>query len=177
MPSPPPPPSLAQLAIDWLDWKNTSKPSAATMRARQADLVAIGQLMSEPATGGEPRDDSDEPLERWFGHIQPIDLTREAVTAAFARYARTHAGSSIRRCRSTWSGFCKWLVVHRELLPGNPIEFVEPPAAKRWRPKPISEDDLARIINAAQLPAPKHRFALGQLIRAEESTTSEVHPN
>ncbi len=166
MASPPPPPSLAQLAIDWLDWKNTSKPSAATMRARQADLVAIGQLITEPLPGGQRTDDRDEQRERWLGQIQPTDLTRETVTTAFARYARTHAPSSIRRCRSTWSGFCKWLVVHRELLPGNPVEFVEPPTAKRWQPKPISEEDLARIISAAQQPAQKARDPWPELEQA-----------
>ena len=57
-------------------------------------------------------------------------------------------------------------MVHREVLAGNPIEFVEPPAAKRWRPKPISEDDLARIIKAAQHPAPKARNPWPELERA-----------
>ena len=137
------------------------------MRARRADLVAIGQLITEgiAAPPTDPKDTEDL-LERGLMDLEPPDLSREVVTAAFATYARSHAASSIRRCRSTWSGFCKWLVVHREVLAGNPIEFVEPPAAKRWRPKPISEDDLARIIKAAQQPAPKARNPWPTLERA-----------
>ena len=153
MPSPPPRPSLAILAGEWLDWKNTSKPSAATLRARRADLVAIAELLDRDLRDISAREEPVDGLERSLGDLEPSDLSREAVTSAFARYARTHAASSIRRCRSTWSGFCRWLVVHREVLAANPVDFVEPPSAKRWRPKPISDDDLARIVHAAQQPA------------------------
>jgi len=165
MPSPPPLPSLAILAGEWLDWKNTSKPSAATLRARRADLVAIAELLDRDVRDISAREEPVDGLGRWLGDLEPSDLTREAVTSAFARYARTHAASSIRRCRSTWSGFCRWLVVHREVLAANPVDFVEPPSAKRWRPKPISEDDLARIVHAAQQPAEKARRPWPELER------------
>ncbi len=144
---------LAHLSNEWLDWKNTSKPSPATLRARTADLSVIGMILSLNA-GIRPEDST---IAATLGGLGPSDLTEENVTRAFAAYAKTHSSASIRRCRSTWSGFCRWLVVHRKLLEANPLEFVEPPAAKRWRPKPISEEDLARVITAAQTPSTRAR--------------------
>lgn len=155
------PESLASLAERWLAWKNTAKPSPATMRARRADLAGIGSLLRE-ASGAAVLDHPD-PLHRHLGALAAADLSVDAVTAAFAIYASDHAASSIRRCRSTWSGFCRWLVVHREVLEKNPLDFVEPPKAQRWRPKPISEDDLVRIVNAAQVPSGRARTPWAEL--------------
>ncbi len=146
---------LSDLAQRWLAWKNTSKPSSATRRARRADLAIIGRLMTE-----ELRHDVGEgpdSFERHLGRLTVADLTPDVMTDVFARYASDHAASTIRRCRSTWSGFCRWLVVHRQLLETNPIDFVEPPKAQRWRPKPISEDDLTRVVAAAQVPGERTR--------------------
>lgn len=143
--------SLAEHAQRWLAWKNTAKPSPATLRARRADLVVLGLLIAEEA-GVSPAE-TDDQLANALEQLTPADLTPDVVTSAFARYASNHAPASIRRCRSTWSGFCNWLIVHRQALTVNPIEFVEPPKAPRWRPKPISEDDLGRIVHAAQIPA------------------------
>jgi integrase/recombinase XerC len=148
--------SLANLANKWLAWKNTAKPSPATMRARRADLAVLGELIAQEA-GRKALTGDGGAFDRWLGALSPTDLTTDSVTGAFAAYASEHAASSIRRCRSTWSGFCTWLVVHREVLAFNPVEFVEPPKAQRWRPKPISEDDLARIVHAAQTPAERAR--------------------
>lgn len=149
--------SLAELARRWLAWKNTAKPSPATIRARRADLAILGELIAAELAAS-PIPDAAEDIDRWLGALSPADLTTDAVTNAFAAYAGAHAASSIRRCRSTWSGFCTWMVVHREVLDFNPVEFVEPPKAQRWRPKPISEDDLGRIVHAAQTPSEKsHR--------------------
>ena len=144
--------SLAELARKWLAWKNTAKPSPATIRARRADLAVMGELIVRELAG-TPKSEATDDLDRWLGSLTPTDLTTDAVTAAFASYASDHASSSIRRCRSTWSGFCTWMVVHRKVLDFNPVEFVEPPKAQRWRPKPISEDDLGRIVHAAQTPS------------------------
>lgn len=147
--------SLADLAERWLSWKNTAKPSPATLRARRADLAVLGAHLVD-AAGLEPPEGDDDPT-RWLGVLSPADLTADTVTAAFAVYASDHSPASIRRCRSTWSGFCHWMVVHRQALDINPIDFVEPPKAQRWRPKPISEDDLARVIGAAQTPSERAR--------------------
>ncbi|CAN5853455.1 tyrosine-type recombinase/integrase [soil metagenome] len=146
---------LSELAGRWLAWKNTSKPSASTERARRADLAVIGELMTE--TLGRGQNEEADTFQRHLGALTVADLTPDVMTDVFARYATDHAASSIRRCRSTWSGFCRWLVVHRQLLETNPIDFVEPPKAQRWRPKPISEDDLIRVVAAAQVPDERAR--------------------
>lgn len=156
--------SLADLALDWLDWKNTQKPSPATYRARRADLVVIGEEL-RLALARDPIE-TDDDMFRSLGNLSVADLTRESVGRAFASYARTHASSSIRRARSTWTGFTKWLVTHREVLEASPLEFIDPPKARRWRPKPIGEEDLARVIKAAQTPSERSRRPWPELERA-----------
>jgi site-specific recombinase XerD len=158
-------PALDTLARDWLAWKNTSKPSSATLRARRADLAVIGAIMSR--TMGIPvAVETPDPVEATLGGLDPSVLDRRLVTGAFAEYAADHAPSSIRRCRSTWSGFCTWMVVHRQVLDANPLEFVEPPRARRWRPKPIGEEDLVRLVRAAQRPASNARRPWPQMEQA-----------
>ena len=154
--------NLAQLAERWLSWKNTSKPSPATMRARRADLAVLGQILAEKANR-LPDPDQPDPMVRWLEILAPSDLSPDAVTEAFAVYAADHAPASIRRCRSTWSGFCHWMVVQRQVLDRNPVEFVEPPKAQRWRPKPLSEEDLGRVVSAAQTPSERARHPWAEL--------------
>ncbi|HEX7099865.1 MAG TPA: tyrosine-type recombinase/integrase [Acidimicrobiia bacterium] len=158
------PESLATLAEQWLAWKNTAKPSPATLKARRADLAALAEIMVGQL-GLETNPDEDQ-FRRWLGVLRPSHLDRQTVISAFATYATDHAAASIRRCRSTWTGFCQWLVVHRQLLETNPVEFVEPPKARRWRPRPISEEDLARIVQAAQRPYEKARQPWPELEQA-----------
>lgn len=153
--------TLSELAERWLAWKNTAKPSPATMRARRADLAVLGEILARQL--GRPETDHPDALVRWLAPLSPTDLSPDNVTAAFADYATDHAPSSIRRCRSTWSGFCHWLVVYRQVLETNPIEFVEPPKAPRWRPKPLSEEDLGRIVTAAQTPGERTRRPWAEL--------------
>lgn len=148
--------SLAELAERWLAWKNTAKPSPATLRARRADLAVLGEILA--TQGRKQPAEADDPMHRWLEPLSPTDLDPDSITGAFAIYASDHAPSSIRRCRSTWSGFCHWLVVNRQVLETNPVEFVEPPKAPRWQPKPLSEEDLGRVVRAAQKPAERaHR--------------------
>ncbi|HLU53796.1 MAG TPA: tyrosine-type recombinase/integrase [Acidimicrobiia bacterium] len=156
--------SLATLAEQWLAWKNTAKPSPATLKARRADLAALGEIIVRQL-GLEVPPDEDQ-FQRWLGALRPSHLDRDTIISAFATYATDHAPSSIRRCRSTWTGFCQWLVVHRQLLDTNPVEFVEPPKARRWRPRPISEEDLARIVLAAQTPYERARDPWPELEQA-----------
>lgn len=151
--------SMVDLAERWLAWKNTAKPSPATMRARRSDLAVLGALL-HPApvgTGDDEDRPGSDPMHRALAGIELGDLTPDRMADAFSAYARDHAPASIRRCRSTWSGFCRWLVVHRGLLEANPVDFIEPPKAQRWRPKPISADDLVRVVQAAQQPSERAR--------------------
>ncbi|MFP3913336.1 MAG: tyrosine-type recombinase/integrase [Actinomycetota bacterium] len=154
--------SLADLAERWLAWKNTAKPSPATMRARRADLAVLGEILAGQS-GMPPDEEAHDPLHRWLGPLTPSALEVDLVMSAFASYATDHAPASIRRCRSTWSGFCHWLVVQRHILDSNPVEFVDPPKAPRWRPKPLSEEDLGRVVQAAQAPAPRARRPWAEL--------------
>ncbi len=156
---------LLRLAEDWLDWKNTSKPSPATLRARMADLAVISEILARRLSRPLDTDIADT-FRRSLTVLTADDLTHEQLGSAFAEYAREHAPSSIRRCRSTWSGFCRWLIVHREVLDANPLDHVAPPPAKRWRPKPISESDLAAVIRAAQQPSEQARRPWPELERA-----------
>ncbi len=157
--------SLANLAGDWLDWKNTSKPSPSTLRARMADLTVIAEILAR-RLGRETDPEQESSFTRYLSVLTPSDLEPDQIGGAFAEYARVHAPTSIRRCRSTWSGFCKWLIVHREALGANPLDHVDPPPAKRWRPKPISESDLAAVIKAAQEPSERARRPWPELEQA-----------
>ena len=158
--------SLADLAERWLAWKNTAKPSPSTLRARRADLGVLGSILGggsgtgDDHDGGDDRDDrpdGEDLMRRALRPLTAADLTPAAMADAFAVYARDHAPASIRRCRSTWSGFCRWLMVNESIIDVDPVQFVEPPKAQRWRPKPISEDDLVRIVRAAQTPSERSR--------------------
>lgn len=149
--------SLAELAETWLIWRNSVRPSPATLRARRADLVVIGGLIA--AGLGKPvvAVGSDE-IQRWLGPLSPADLTADVVTAAFGTYSENHAQSSLRRCRATWAAFCAWLVSDREVLEANPIEMIALPRGKRWAPRPLPEEELVRIVQAAQSPSSRaHR--------------------
>ena len=155
--------SLAELAGTWLDWKNTAKPSPNTVRARRCDLVAIGELLL--AAPVEAMDSVDR-FDAVLGQLSLADLHRDAIVAAFAVYADDHSASSIRRVRSTWHGFCKWLIVHHEALDQNPIDYIEAPTSAKWRPKPIDRTDLAQVIAAAQTSSPTARNPWPELERA-----------
>lgn len=156
--------SLAELAERWMAWKNTSKPSPSTLRARRADLAVLGEILTRQA--GRDTISHDDPLTAALAPLGVDDLTAHRVTSAFARFATDHSPASIRRCRSTWSGFCTWLVVHQGILETNPIDFVDPPKAQRWQPKPVSEDDLTRIVKAAQVPSERTRTPWPELEQA-----------
>lgn len=177
------PAPLSELATSWLDWKNTSKPSPNTMRARRSDLFAIGQLLLPEQTKVP---NGREPLDAVLSSLTISDLDRDSVVAAFSAFASSHSPASIRRARSTWSGFCDWLVSYRELLDRNPISFVEAPSTKRWVPKPISVVELGRVVEAAQFPSPTARnpwpefeqalcaVFIGAGLRVSEATALEV---
>lgn len=151
-------PKLADLAAEWLRWKNTAKPSAHTYTARLYDLCAIGTRIrrAEGSADGDAGTGLDD-LGKAFGDLRITQLTREALEVAFGDYAQAHSPASIRRVRSTWNGFCGWLQTHKELLDTNPIVFIEAPRSKRWNPKPLSSEELERVIRAAQQPSPTAR--------------------
>jgi hypothetical protein len=74
----------------FLNDRQTRKPSAHTMKAYRQDFVAITALM----TDGNP------------ARLTVADITKDSMRQAFAAYAREHEAVSIRRCRSTWNVLC-----------------------------------------------------------------------
>ena len=48
-------------------------------------------------------------------------------------------------------------MVDKDVLASNPIERVQGPKATPWRPKPLSEEDLGRVMRAAASPSPTAR--------------------
>jgi integrase/recombinase XerC len=66
----------------FLNDRQTRKPSAHTMKAYRQDFVAIATLVTE----GNP------------AHLAVTDITKESMRTAFAGYARDHDAASIRRC-------------------------------------------------------------------------------
>lgn len=174
---------LDRLAASWLDWKNTAKPSSNTIKARRSDLVEIGQLLlDQPAEIPAGAD----PVSLVLSGLSVNDLDRDSVVRAFSVFATGHSPASIRRARSTWNGFCEWLMSYRDLLDRNPMSFVEAPSTVRWVPKPISELELGRVVAAAQQPSPTARnpwpefeqalcaVFIGAGLRVSEATTLEV---
>ena len=79
----------ADLIPDWfnqfLNDRQTRKPSAHTMKAYRQDFVTIAMLVtdSNPA------------------QLAVTDITKESMRTAFAAYARDHEAASVRRCWST----------------------------------------------------------------------------
>ncbi|MBP7928655.1 MAG: tyrosine-type recombinase/integrase [Acidimicrobiia bacterium] len=160
--------SLEPSATKWLDRKDLAKPSPNTKEARRRDLTIVARHLADEA--GRPHPFWLEPtakgFERELGRVTISDLNNDQLASAFAKFARTHAASSIRRARSTWRGFCQWLVTDDETLAFNPIDKLEGPRKTPWQPKPISEEDLVRLIEAAQRPDPSARSPWPELERA-----------
>jgi site-specific recombinase XerD len=152
--------SLEPLARSWIRAKNIERPSPNTVAARKRDLALISTYLGDLLERPESRwaTERHEPFTHALGRVRVSDLTAANIADAFAYYAAEgRSPASIRRVLSTWRGFCRWLVIDRGLLESNPIEAIQGPKATPWRPKPISEDELARVIGAAQNPSPTAR--------------------
>jgi integrase/recombinase XerC len=103
---------------DWFpDWftqflndRQTRKPSAHTMKAYRQDFIAIAILL----TDGDP------------ARLTVPDITKDSMRQAFAAYARDHEAASIRRCWSTWNVLCTFLYTGEQLA-ANPMQLVGRP--------------------------------------------------
>ena len=160
--------SLEPRAGQWLDRKDLAKPSLNTKEARRRDLTIIARHLADNADRPHPfwLEPGTKGFDRELGRVTLGDLNNEQLGEAFADFARTHAASSIRRARSTWRGFCQWLVTDLECLDSNPIDKLEGPRKTPWQPKPIAEEDLLRLIGAAQRPDPQARNPWPELEQA-----------
>jgi integrase/recombinase XerC len=91
----------------FLNDRQTRKPSAHTTKAYRQDFIAIANLM----TDGNPA---------W---LTMADITKDSMRHAFAAYARDHEAASIRRCWSTWNALCTFLYTGEQLA-ANPMQLV-----------------------------------------------------
>lgn len=117
--------------VQFLNDRQTRKPSAQTMKAYRQDFVAIATLTA----GGDP------------ARLAISDITKDSMRAAFAAYARDHEAASIRRCWSTWNVLCTFLFTS-ELLTANPMALVGRPKLPRSLPKALPHAAVGALLQA-----------------------------
>jgi len=115
---------------DWfsqfLNDRQTRKPSAHTMKAYRQDFIAIATLIT-----GHP------------ARLGVADITKESMRTAFAGYARDHEAASIRRCWSTWNVLCTFLYTGEQLA-ANPMQLVGRPKLAKPLPKALPRTAVER---------------------------------
>jgi site-specific recombinase XerD len=126
-------PADAESFPDWftqfLDDRQTRKPSAHTMKAYRQDFTAIANLM----TGGHP------------ARLTVADITKDSMRHAFAAYARDHEAASIRRCWSTWNVLCTFLYTGEQLA-ANPMQLVGRPKLAKPLPKALPRTAVEALL-------------------------------
>lgn len=122
---------LPQWFVDFLNDRQTRKPSPHTMKAYRQDFVAIAALIS----GGVP------------ARLAVSDITKDSMRAAFAAFARDHEAASIRRCWSTWNVLCTFLFTS-ERLASNPMALVGRPRLSRSLPKALPRTAVSALLTA-----------------------------
>ena len=130
---------------DWftqfLNDRQTRKPSAHTMKAYRQDFIAIASLM----TGGNP------------ARLTVVDITKDSMRHAFAAYARDHEAASIRRCWSTWNVLCTFLYT-AEQLAANPMQLVGRPKLAKPLPRALPRKAVEALLDTvAEDQDSKHR--------------------
>jgi integrase/recombinase XerC len=113
----------------FLNDRQTRKPSAHTMKAYRQDFLGIASLV----TNGDP------------AHMDVVDITKESMRAAFATYARGHEAASIRRCWSTWNVLCTFLYTGEQLA-ANPMQLVGRPKLAKALPKALPRTAVEALL-------------------------------
>ena len=113
----------------FLNGRQTRKPSAHTMKAYCQDFIAIADLV----TGGNP------------SRLKVTDITKDAMRTAFAAYARDHEAASIRRCWSTWNVLCTFLYTGEQLA-ANPMQLVGRPKLAKPLPKALPRSAVEALL-------------------------------
>lgn len=107
----------------WQEDRAVRKDSPHTTAAQRADIEAIASRIAP---------DSDP----WTSlHIE--DLDGRTLRSAFAKYAATHAASSIARVHSTWTTFMRFCATDGLLTGPDPMLQVPKPKVPRGEPKPL----------------------------------------
>jgi len=138
-------PGDAELFPHWftqfLDDRQTRKPSAHTMKAYRQDFIAIATLV----TVGNP------------ARLAVADITKDSMRHAFAAYARDHEAASIGRCWSTWNVLCTFLYTGEQLA-ANPMQLVGRPKLAKPLPKALPRTAVeALLTTVADDQDSKHR--------------------
>lgn len=107
------------------------KPSPHTVKAYRQDFAAIATLLAGAA---------DRVV-----HLAPDAITREAMQAAFAAYADTHAAASIRRCWSNWNTLCDFLYTG-DVVAANPMPLIGRPKVAKTLPKGLGADTISELL-------------------------------
>jgi integrase/recombinase XerC len=150
----------------FLNDRQTRKPSAHTMKAYRQDFVAIAILM----TDGNP------------ARLTVADITKGSMRQAFAAYARDHEAASVRRCWSTWNVLCTFLYTGEQLA-ANPMQLVGRPKLAKPLPRTavaallatVSDDrDSQRRTDWAERDLALILTGLLAGLRAEELLRSDV---
>lgn len=121
--------SLPNWFTQFLNDRQTRKPSAHTMKAYRQDFVAIATLVA----GGDP------------SRLAVTDITKDSMRTAFAAYARDHEAASIRRCWSTWNVLCTFLYTG-EQLGANPMQLVGRPKLAKPLPKALPRTAVEALL-------------------------------
>jgi integrase/recombinase XerC len=120
---------LPEWFSQFLNDRQTRKPSAHTMKAYRQDVIAIAMLV----TGGNP------------ARLAVTDITKESMRTAFAAYARDHEAASIRRCWSTWNVLCTFLYTSEQLA-ANPMQLVGRPKLAKPLPKALPRPAVEALL-------------------------------
>lgn len=99
------------------------------MKAYRQDFTTIASLI----TAGQP------------ASMDPVDITRDSMRAAFATYAEGHAAASIRRCWSNWNVLCNFLYTS-EQLDANPMPLVGRPKMAKDLPKALPRSAIEALL-------------------------------
>jgi integrase/recombinase XerC len=121
--------------LEWfsqfLNDRQTRKPSAHTMKAYRQDFIAIATLIT-----GDP------------ARLGVTDITKDTMRTAFAGYAQDHEAASIRRCWSTWNVLCTFLYTGEQLA-ANPMQLVGRPKLAKPLPKALPRTAVEALLETA----------------------------
>src|SRR5258708_6860461 len=113
----------------FLNDRQTRKPSAHTMKAYRQDFIAIATLVA----GGNST------------QLAVTDITKDSMRSAFAAYAQDHEPASIRRCWSTWNVLCTFLYTSEQLA-ANPMQLVGRPKLAKPLPKSLPRNAVEALL-------------------------------
>ncbi|WP_081346979.1 tyrosine-type recombinase/integrase [Mycobacteroides chelonae] len=114
--------------VEFLEDRQTRKPSAHTMKAYRQDFVSIASLLCATP-----------------GNMTIPDITKSSMRSAFAAYASDHEAASVRRCWSTWNVLCTFLYTNEQLA-ANPMPLVGRPKLAKSLPRALPRTTVDALL-------------------------------